>query len=117
MLEKLFGNPVIEKVLFYLLMNKTGYGGQLARSLDEPLYGVQRALLRLEEGGIVVAHLEGKTRLYQLNPRYPFLKELKEFLTKAYSFLPEGEKRSLYEAPVRRRPRRTGKPLKRVDDD
>ena len=36
--------------------------------------------------------LEGKTRSYQFNPRYPFLQELKDFLTKAYKFLPQSQK-------------------------
>jgi hypothetical protein len=116
MLEKLFGNPVIEKILFYLLMNEKSYGAELARTLETPLYSVQMALQRLEDGAIIAAVLEGKTRVYQFNPRYPFLVELKAFLTKAYSFLPDGHKTQYYEAPIRRRPRRKGKPYRLVDD-
>jgi DNA-binding transcriptional ArsR family regulator len=117
MLEKLFGNPVIEKILFYLLSNKKGYGTQLSHVLKIPLYSVQKALMRLEDGGIIVAQLEGKTRVYYFNPRYPFLAELQLFLSKAYTFLPVEQKQTLYEAPTRTRPRRTGKPLKQVVDD
>ncbi|MCH9626469.1 MAG: hypothetical protein S4CHLAM2_00910 [Chlamydiales bacterium] len=111
MLEGLFGNPVIEKILFYLLMNKEGYSYHLSKQLETPLYSVQKAMQRLENGGIIVALQKGKTRLFQFNPRYPFLKELVEFLTKAYRFLPEEQKMRYYEAPTRKRPRRTGKPL------
>ena len=117
MLEKLFGNPNIEKILFYLLVNQKCYGLQLATMLNIPLYSAQKALLRLEDGGIIAAQLEGKTRMYQFNPRYPFLQELRAFLEKAYNFLPVHQKTTLYEAPIRRRPRRTGKPLRRVSDD
>lgn len=117
MLEKLFGNSVIEKILFYLLSNKKGYGMQLAHVLRIPLYSVQKALMRLEDGGIIAAQQEGKTRVYQFNPRYPFLAELQAFLAKAYTFLPAEQKHMLYEAPRRTRPRRTGKPVHRVVDD
>src|SRR3990167_8293774 len=117
MLEKLFGNVVIEKILFYLLVNEKGYPSLLRRVFDVPLYSIQKAIARLEDGGIVVAELQGKTRVYQFNPRYPMLRELREFLSKSYSFLPREFKEKYYEAPVRRRPRRKGKPLKRVHDD
>ncbi len=111
MLEKLFGNPVIEKILFYLLINEQSYASELKEVFDIPLYSIQMALARLEKGGIIVRQAKGKTQLYQFNPRYPVLNELKVFLKKAYSFLPEEYKYKLYEFPVRRRPRRKGKPL------
>jgi hypothetical protein len=116
MLEKLFGNSVIEKILFYLLMNEKSYGAELARTLELPLYSVQMALQRLEDGSIIAAIQEGKTRVYQFNPRYPFLLEIKAFLAKAYTFLPNTLKAQYYEAPVRRRPRRKGKPYRLIDD-
>ncbi|MFZ0565830.1 MAG: hypothetical protein WAM28_06570 [Chlamydiales bacterium] len=52
MLEKLFGNRVVEKILFYVLINQKGYATQMKKKINE--------------------------------------------------------------APVRKRPRRTGKPFKRV---
>jgi hypothetical protein len=111
MLEKLFGNSTIEKVLFYLLVNETTYATELSQIFSKPLFSFQKALERLEKGGVVVSQTKGKTRLYEMNPRYPMLKELKVFLTKSYSFLPEDFKLKYYEAPVRKRPRRKGKPL------
>jgi predicted transcriptional regulator len=101
MLEKLFGNIVIEKILFYLLANEKGYGKELKEALDIPLYSIQMALSRLEKGGIIVRQAIGKTQVYQFNPRYPFLNELKAFLTKAYNSLPEELRAQLYEAPIR----------------
>lgn len=117
MLEKLFGNAVIEKILFFLLKNEKSYGAELSKVLKTPLYSVQKALIRLEDAGIIVALEEGKTRVFQFNPRYPFLRELKAFLEKAYTFLPIEYKKQIYEAPKRTRPRRTGKPLNRIKND
>lgn len=111
MLESLFGNPIIEKVMFFLLVNEKCYPSQLKKTFQSPLYSFQRALARLEKGGIVASHQVGKTLLYQFNPRYPFLRELKVFLQKAYDFFPEEIKEKYYEPFTRKRPRRQGKPL------
>ena len=111
MFEYLFGNPVIEKVLFYLCANQKCYPSQLKKVFQTPLYSFQRALSRLERGGVIVSHKEGKTLIYQFNPRYPFLSELKSFLEKAYAFFPEEIREKYYEPVIRKRPRRQGKPL------
>lgn len=102
---------MIEKILFYLVLNEKCYPSQLKRVFQTPLYSFQRALGRLEKGGVVICHREGKTLVYQFNPRYPFLNELKSFLKKAYEFIPEEIKRKYYEPVIRKRPRRLGKPL------
>ncbi|EKD26530.1 MAG: hypothetical protein ACD_79C01135G0001 [uncultured bacterium] len=52
----------------------------------------------------------GKTRLYEFNPRYPFLIELKAILGKAVSFIPDKDREKYY--TPRLRPRRKGKPIK-----
>ena len=111
MLESLFGNVVIEKVLFYLSVNQKCYPSELKAVFQSPLYSFQKALERLERGGIIVCHKEGKMVIYQFNPRYPFLKELKAFLEKAYSFFPDEIRKKYYEPMERKRPRRQGKPL------
>ncbi|PJD97925.1 MAG: hypothetical protein CK425_02010 [Parachlamydia sp.] len=111
MLESLFGTPIIEKILFFLIVNKKCYPSQLKEVFQNPLYSFQRALGRLEKGGILVSFREGKTLIYQFNPRYPFLAELEAFLQKAYSFFPEEIREKYYEPITRKRPRRQGKPL------
>ncbi len=111
MLEALFGNESIERVLFYLLQNNTCYALQLKKQFQSALSPLQQALLRLEKGGILVSTLVGKTRVFQFNPRYLFLDELRSFLQRVYETLPEEIKKKYYEAPIRKRPRRTGKPL------
>ena len=111
MLESLFGNPVIEKILFYLLVHQSCYPSQLKKQFQMPLYSLQRAFMRLEKGAVVVRHAQGKTVVYQLNPRYPFLEELKTFLRKAYESFPEKFRTKYYEPIIRTRPRRQGNPL------
>jgi len=109
MLEGLFGNPVIEKIFFTILVYNESYALRLAKTFDEPVNKFQQQLKRLEEGGIVVSRLVGRTRVYTFNPRYVFLKELKALISKAYEFVPETEKESFF--VKRTRPRRAGKPL------
>jgi len=111
MLEPLFGNKNIEKIFFFLIINKKCYGTQLSRIFDQALSPFQNSLDRLESGGILVSFLEGRVRNYQFNPRYPFLKELLKLIEKAYQFLPEELKHEYYEHRERRRPRKKGKPL------
>lgn len=111
MLEYLFGTPVIEKVLFFILVHQKCYPSQLKERFDIPLYSFQRALGRLEKGGVLVSHREGKTLLYQFNPRYPFLQELTSFLEATYNSLPKEFLEKYYDPIERKRPRRQGKPL------
>ena len=109
MLEGLWGNPVIEKILFTLLRYGEGYPLGMAKNFGEPVNRFQQQLKRLEDNGIIVSRLIGNVRLYAFNPRYPFLKELTALLSKAYEFIPDDEKDKYYKK--RTRPRRAGKPL------
>ena len=109
MLEGLFGNIIIEKILFFLYVYAEGYPLGMAKVFGVPVNRIQQQLKRLENGGIVVSRLVGKVRLYTFNPRFPFLEELKELMAKAYEFVPENEKERYFR--MRKRPRRAGKPL------
>ena len=109
MLEPLLGSLSCERVLVFILARKEGYAREIARSFDTDLDPVQKQLEKLEVGGVLVSRTAGKTRLYEFNPRYPFLKELKDLLEKAMTFYPAEEPERLI--MVRRRPRRKGKPL------
>jgi hypothetical protein len=109
MLEGLFGNIIIEKILFFLYVYNEGYPLGMARIFQVPVNRIQQQLKRLENGGIVVSRLTGSVRIYTFNPRFPFLKELNELIVKAYEFIPEKEKDAYYR--MRKRPRRAGKPL------
>jgi DNA-binding transcriptional ArsR family regulator len=109
MLEALLESPVKEKVLLFLLANKDSYPRDIARNFAFNFTTVLYQLKKLEAAGILYSHLRGKVRLYGLNPRYPFRKELEALLRKAYDFLDAAEKDKYY---IRRlRPRRAGKLL------
>jgi predicted transcriptional regulator len=109
MLEVLFGSITMERVLIYIYARKEGYAREIARFFDADLTPVQNQLKKLENGSILVSKLVGRTRLYYLNPRYPFIKELNKLLEKAIGFLSEQDKEKL--VIYRTRPRRSRKPI------
>lgn len=96
MLEVLCGNKNVQRILLFLFVNGKCYGTQLHRSLGTPLTPIQKALNRLEKGGLITSYYEGKTRLYQFNPSYPLMNELELLLKKAYTLLPAHHKKDYY---------------------
>ncbi len=108
MLEPILGNETVEKVLLFLSVYGEGYGSQMSKTFAIPIRGIQQQLERLENGGVVVSQKKGRTRIYQFNPRYVFLDELKALLEKTLKVLPEEEIKKYYRK--RTRPRRKGKP-------
>lgn len=96
MLEALYGNQNIERILFFLFVNEKCYGAQIRQALGGSLTPIQKALLRLEKGGLIISHLEGRTRFYQFNPGFPLLTELEHLLKKAYTLLSAQEKKKYY---------------------
>jgi DNA-binding MarR family transcriptional regulator len=109
MLAPLFGSKGSEKVLIFIAARGEGYAREISQFFDLDISTIQNQLDKLELGGILVSTTKGRTRLYTLNPRYPFVKELKQLLAKALSFYPEKEREKL--VMERRRPRRRGKPI------
>ena len=109
MLEPVFGNATIEKVLFALETYWQAYPAGLAKLFGIPVNGIQQQLKRLEDGGIVVSLMAGRTRLYQFNPRYAFLKELRVLIQKGLQYLPQKEIQKYFRN--RTRPRRKGKTI------
>jgi predicted transcriptional regulator len=109
MLTPLLGTENSERVMIFLLARNEGYAREIAQLFNTNLYAIQRQLDKLEAGGVLVSRTAGRTRLYQFNPRYPFLVELKQLLEKAFSFYPEDVRERLI--MNRRRPRKRDKPL------
>ena len=109
MLTPLFATVNSERVLIFVLTRNEGYAREIADFFDANLYAIQRQLDKLEAGGVLISRQAGRTRLYQFNPRYPFLNELKQLLEKALSFYPEDIREDLL--MNRRRPRKRDKPL------
>ena len=109
MLMPLLGSINAERVLIFILERNDGYARMIARFFDADPDSIQKQLVKMENGGVLVSRMVGRTRLYQFNPRYPFLNELKTLLEKAFAFYPEEIREKL--TMDRRRPRRREKPL------
>jgi len=109
MIEVLLGSVNKERVLIYLVARKSGYAREIARYYESELTPIQSQLRNLENANILASQTLGKTRVYSLNPRYPFTKELVNLIEKAIYFLPDEEKQKL--TVYRTRPRRTGKEI------
>ena len=106
----LFGNATAEKVLLYLERYGEGYSMGIAKTFELPVSQIQRQLLRFEAAGILISQTLGRVRVFLWNPRCYFLRELKATLGRIHQFLPrEVEMRFFLN---RKRPRRTGKPLR-----
>jgi predicted ArsR family transcriptional regulator len=113
MLEALFGSNTRERVLLFLLTHGDAYAREMARAYGCTLNMIQKQLATLEAGGVIYSRLRGRTRLYRLNPRYPFRRELEALLQRALEFYPAAERERLF--TPRLRPRRPGKRVQYVE--
>jgi hypothetical protein len=109
MLEAIVGSKSSEQVFIFLVARNEGYATEIARFFDADLFAIQKQLERLENCDVLVSKKVGRTRVYQFNPRYPFLDELKNLLTRVLGLYPEEVKEAL--VMNRRRPRKKDKPL------
>ncbi len=109
MLEAIFGNGTAEKVLLYLVAHRQSYAREIAVAFSVPVSLVQKQLVRLERGNVLVSRTIGRSRIFELNPLYAFAPELRALLRRAMEFVPARD-RGPYE-PKRARPRATGKVL------
>ena len=109
MLEILLGSTSCEQVLLFILARGEGYPREIARFFSVDYRPIRNQLDKLEAGGILCSRSVGRTRLYSLNPRCPYSKELKALLEKVMRFCPAELRERL--VMNRRRPRRRGKPL------
>lgn len=107
MLEGIFGNKTAEIVLLYLYNYGEGFASGIAQDMERPITPVLKQLDRFESSGILVSKQAGRTRIYQINERYPFKNELLQLLKAAYNSIPVDERRKIF--GKRRMPRRKGK--------
>lgn len=103
-----FGSANRTRVLLALQMLSESYPRELARVLGSPLNAIQGALRGLERDGLVAGRSVGRTRVFRMDPRYFAVTDLRRYLARLSE--PETELRTRVES-LRRRPRRTGKPL------
>jgi len=109
MLEAVVGSVAAERVLLYLQNYDQAYGREIAATFDLAQSQVQKQLVKLESGGVLVSRLAGRTRLYQWNPRNPLVPPLRALLNAALDSLPIAEQQRYFRR--RKRPRRSGKAL------
>ena len=108
-LETIVGSAAAEKVLLYLQSYEQAYGREISATFELSNSQVQKQLLKLESGGLLVSRRIGRTRLYQWNPRNPLVPSLRAFLAVALDSLPANEQQQFFRK--RTRPRRSGKAL------
>lgn len=109
MIENLLGNQTLEKILLSVERYGNCYACNISKTFDLSLYAVQTQLKKMELTGVLVSKLYGKVRIYEFNPRYALLKELRALLSKTLEILPEKEIKKYY--MNRTRPRLQNKPL------
>lgn len=109
MIESLLGNKTAEKTLLYIANYGEGHTSGIAETFDLPKSQVRKQLIKLEEGGVLVGRSIGNIRMFQINPRCPYKKELEALLEKILFLVSDEELEKYYRQ--RRRPRRTGKAL------
>lgn len=103
-----FGSLTRTRILLALQLLKETYARELARLINLSLSSVQKGLRSLERDGLVVGRAAGRTRLYRLNPRAYARREFESYLERLLES--EDDLRARV-SRLRRRPRRTGKPL------
>ncbi len=86
----------------------SSYPRELSRLLDIPVSAASRALANLERDALVAGRLVGRSRIYTLNPAYFAKHELEAYLSR---LAVADTKLRAKAVQLRRRPRRTGKPL------
>lgn len=107
-LETLFGSKNRESILIFLQAREEGFAREIARFYDTGYYPIYSQLGKLEAAGVIVSKKVGRTIVFQFNPRYALVSELRALLEKALSYYPEDLQERLLRN--RRRPRRRGKP-------
>jgi hypothetical protein len=118
-----FGSQTRTRLLIAFELLRQSYARELARLLEAPLSVVQKGLASLERDGLIAGRLVGRTRLFEINPRYFAAKQLRlfeinpryfaakqlrDFLDRLAAADTDLKRRA---AELRRRPRRTGKRL------
>jgi len=80
MLDKLFGNETIAQIFLNLFHYDEVYCALIEKNTGIGSRAILNQLSKLEEASILVSREVGRTRLYQFNPKSPFIKPLKEII-------------------------------------
>ena len=108
-LETLFGNRTIERILLHLFHYGEIHARGVANDYKTSVAPFVLQFNRLENAGILVSRVVGRTRLYQFNPKSPITNPLKKIIEVIYENIDLEERQKIFHQ--RRRPRRKGKPV------
>jgi hypothetical protein len=108
-LDQLFGSVTTKRILLHLFHYGEIHAAGIANDYNSAVTPFTRKLNGLEEAGILVSKMAGRTRLYQLNPKSAFTVSLRKLVEVAYETMPLPEREKIFHE--RRRPRRKGKPV------
>lgn len=108
-LDQLFGSVTTKRILLHLFHYSEIHAAGIAHDYNSSITPFTRKLNGLEEAGILVSRLAGRTRLYQLNPKSAYTTALRKLVEVAYETMPLPEREKIFHE--RRRPRRKGKPV------
>ncbi len=104
----LFGTPLRTRVLVFVALVEETYPREVAAVLDVPISNVQRVIGQYEEEGVLATRLFGRVRHVTLNPRWFARDALRAFLERYAVAFPDLAAKA---DALRRRPRRSGKPI------
>lgn len=108
-LDQLFGSVTTKRILLHLFHYGEIHASGIAQDYKSATTPFIRQLNRLEESGILVSRLAGRTRLYQFNPKSAYTNALRKLVEVDYETMPLSEREKVF--ATRRRPRRKGKPV------
>jgi len=109
MLDEIFGNRSVERIYLHLFHHGEIHARGLANDYHTSVDPFLKQLNRLENTGILVSRTVGRSRLYQFNPKSPFVTPIRRIVEIAYESIPLSEREAIFH--TRRRPRRKGKPV------
>lgn len=116
MLSVIFGNDNAERVLQYLLAKENGYLNEISEYYNIAPSILKKQIDKFENGDVIVGKNIGRTRVFELNTRYPFIKELIALLKRARMAYPDDEREDLLSSK-RIRFRKKDKPLEYLEDN
>jgi len=109
MLESILGSQSKEQVLLFIIARESGYAQQIAEYFECSVTPIKNQLDSLEQGGVLCCEVIGKSKIFSINPRYPFKTELIALVSKVMTYMKDDDRNKLLYS--RKRPRRSGKPI------
>ena len=80
MIENILGNKTLEKILLSVEKDGDCYASGIAKKFKLPLFAVQNQLKKMEQTDVLKSRIYANVRIYEFNPKYQLLTELKALL-------------------------------------